>query len=159
MFGRSSAPTRDWETTKNLCNLSLPISGEKRIRKKLIKTLYKNKKKRRCWFKQRRSDTWWSNLMQGISPLEFWKKNLRLTRNKFFNLTYELQPYISPILSSPNHRALNADKKLALTSHYLKDTGSLIMTANNFSYQHCQFCYLWSLFGNLSEFRATILFA
>ena len=33
---------------------------------------------------------------------------------------------------SPNHRQLNADKKLALTLCYLKNTGSLIMTANNF---------------------------
>ena len=70
--------------------------------------------------------------MQWIYPLDFWKKNLRLTRNQFFNLTNELQPYISPSLLSPNHRALNADKKLALTLYYLKDTGSLIITANNF---------------------------
>ena len=27
---------------------------------------------------------------------------------------------------------MNADKKLTLTLYYLKDTGSLIMTANNF---------------------------
>ena len=75
---------------------------------------------------------WWSKLIQGISPFEFWKKNLFLTRNQFFDLTKELQPYISPILLSPNHRALNTDKKLALTLYYLKDTGSLIMTAHNF---------------------------
>ena len=59
--------------------------------------------------------------MQGISSLEFWQKNLRLTRNQFFKLTNELQPYISPSLLSPNHRALNADKKLGLTLYYLKD--------------------------------------
>ena len=111
--------------------LSLLISRKKRIRKKR-KTLYKNKKKRRCWFKQGRSGIWWSNLMQGISPLQFWKKNLRLTRNQFFNLTNELQPYISPSLLLPNHLALNADKKLAQTLYYLKDKGSLTMTANNF---------------------------
>ena len=46
-------------------------------------------------------------------------------------MTDELEPYISPSLLSPNHRVLNADKKLALTLYYLKDTGSLIMTANN----------------------------
>ena len=93
--------------------------------------------------------------MQVISPLEFWKKNLCLTRNQFFNLTNELQRYISPSLLSPNHPALKADKKLALTLYYLKDTGSLIMTANNFGvainsassiiYEVC----LASLFGNL----------
>ena len=70
--------------------------------------------------------------MQGISPLVFWEKNLHLTRNQFFNLTNELQPYISPSLLLPNHRALNADKKFAQTLYYLKDRGSLTMTANNF---------------------------
>ena len=39
---------------KTFIMLSLRISGEKRIWKKL-KTLYRNKKKRRCWFKQGRS--------------------------------------------------------------------------------------------------------
>ena len=67
-----------------------------------------------------------------IYPFEFWKKNLHLTRNQFLNLTNELQPYISPSLLSSNHRALNADKKLTLTLYYFRDTGSLIMTANNF---------------------------
>ena len=66
-----------------------------------------------------------SNLMAGISPLQFWKKNLLLTINQFFNLTNELQPQISQSLLSPNHRALNADKKLVLTLQYLKETGSL----------------------------------
>ena len=70
--------------------------------------------------------------MQGMSHLEFWKKNLRLTRNQFFNLTSELQPFISPSLLSLNHRTLNADKKLALNLYYLEDTGSLTMTANDF---------------------------
>ena len=43
-----------------------------------------------------------------------------------------MQPSISPSLLSPTHRALNADKKLALTLYCLRDTGSLIMTVNNF---------------------------
>ena len=70
--------------------------------------------------------------MQGISPLELGKKNSRLTRNQFFDLTNELQPYTSPSLLSPSHRAFNVDKKLTLTLYYLKDTESLIMTANAF---------------------------
>ena len=57
---------------------------------------------------------------------------MRLTRNQFFDFTNELQPYISPRLLLLNHGTLNADKKLALTLYYLKDTGSLIITANNF---------------------------
>ena len=39
------------------------------------------------------------------------KKDLRLTRSQFLNLTNELQLYISSSLLSPNHRTLNADKK------------------------------------------------
>ena len=70
--------------------------------------------------------------MQGISPLELGKKNSRLTRNQFFDLTNELQPYTSPSLLSPSDRAFNVDKKLTLTLYYLKDTESLIMTANAF---------------------------
>ena len=67
-----------------------------------------------------------------IYPLELWKKNLHLTRNQFFNLTNELQRYISLSLLSSKHRALNADKKLTLTLYYFEDIWSLIMTANNF---------------------------
>ncbi len=41
--------------------------------------------------------------------------------------------YISPNLSSANYRALSAEKKLALTLYFLKDTGSPGMTANAFA--------------------------
>ena len=65
--------------------------------------------------------------------MNIWKKNLRLTRNHFFDWANKLQPYISPKLLLLNHGTSNADqKKLALTLHYLNDTGSLIITANNF---------------------------
>ncbi len=37
-----------------------------------------------------------------------------------------------PDPKSPNYRALSAEKKLAVTLYYLKDTGSLQMTANTF---------------------------
>ena len=45
---------------------------------------------------------------------EEWKKNFRLSRTQFFSLLEELQPNITPKPSSPNHRALAADKKLAI---------------------------------------------
>ena len=38
---------------------------------------------------------------------------------------------------SPNYRALTAEKKLAITLYYLKDTGSLAMTANSFGIAIC----------------------
>ena len=53
---------------------------------------------------------------------------MRLTRNQFFDLTNGTSLNHGFL----NHGTLNADKKLALTLYYLKDTGSLIITANNF---------------------------
>ncbi len=71
-------------------------------------------------------------MWNGIAPEEHWKKNFRMPRESFMDLLAELNPYISPNLSSPNYRALSAEKKLALTLYFLKDTGSLGMTANTF---------------------------
>ena len=39
---------------------------------------------------------------------------------------------ISPNPSSPNYRAISAEKKLAMMLYFFKDTGSLGMTANTF---------------------------
>ena len=61
------------------------------------------------------------------------EKNFRLPRERFVELAEELRPYISPNPLSPNYRALSTEKKLAVTLYYLKDTGSLAMTANTFS--------------------------
>ena len=55
-----------------------------------------------------------------------------MTRESFMSLLVVLNPFISPNPSSPNYRAINAEKKLALTLYFLKDTGSLGMTANTF---------------------------
>ena len=43
-----------------------------------------------------------------------------------------IQPFISPNLLSINLRIITAEKKLAITLYYLKDTGSFTMTANSF---------------------------
>ena len=47
-------------------------------------------------------------------------------------LLAELKSYIVPDCMSPNFRASSAEKKLAVTLYYLKETGSLQMTANIF---------------------------
>ena len=52
-----------------------------------------------------------------------------MSRDQFYNLVKELNPFITPNPLSPNRRALPADKKLAITLYYLKDTVSLPMTA------------------------------
>eukprot|EP00794_Sanderia_malayensis_P020819 gene20819-biopygen15353 len=71
-------------------------------------------------------------MIGGMVAEENWKKNFRMTQEMFYELVEELRPYISPDNSTPNYRALSADKKVAITLYYLKDTGSLIMTANLF---------------------------
>lgn len=55
-----------------------------------------------------------------------------MTRAVFMILVEELRPFISAHPRSPNHTALTAEKNLALTLYYLKDMGSLSMTANSF---------------------------
>ena len=55
-----------------------------------------------------------------------------MLRACFVNLVSELRPYISPHPKSPNHRALSTEKKVAIALYFLKDTGSLRMTANSF---------------------------
>jgi predicted DNA-binding protein YlxM (UPF0122 family) len=71
-------------------------------------------------------------MMNNSLPNEEWKKNFRLSRTQFFKLLDEQRPYITPKPNSPNYRSLPAQKKLAMTLYYLKDTGSLRMTANSF---------------------------
>ena len=68
---------------------------------------------------------------------EPWRKDFRLSMDVFYNLLDKLGPYISPNPLSPNTRALNADKKLAVTLYYSRDTGSLNMTANTFGLAIC----------------------
>jgi hypothetical protein len=69
-------------------------------------------------------------MMNNSLPNEEWKKNFRLSRTKFFKLLDEQRPYITPKPNSPNYRSLPAQKKLAITLYYFKDTCSLRMTAN-----------------------------
>ena len=90
------------------------------------------RKKRSCWHKPGRTDLCWKNIWTGVAPEECWKENFRMSRAAFVNLVSELRPYISSNPKSPNHRALSAEKKVAVALYFLKDTGSLRMTANSF---------------------------
>ena len=68
---------------------------------------------------------------------DIWKKNFRLSRAEFDQICNELKPYISPNILSLNHRALPVEKKVAAVLYFLKDTGSMIMTANTFGIHQC----------------------
>ncbi len=102
-----------------------------KLKKSKLKRL--QRKKRKLWFKPGRTDLWWQNLVNGEAMDECWRKNFRLTREEFDDLVKQLEPQISSGNSpSPNYRALSLEKKVAITLYYLKDTGSLNMTANAF---------------------------
>ena len=56
------------------------------------------------------------------------RKTSEYPRSKFDALADELRPYISPDPSSPT-MGLSVEKKLAITLHLLKYTGSITVTA------------------------------
>ena len=53
-----------------------------------------------------------------------------MTKESFMKLLTKISPLISPKSNSPNYRLLSAERKLDVTLCYLKDTGSLWMSAN-----------------------------
>ena len=55
----------------------------------------------------------------------------------FFEILDEVKPLLDPKPNCPNYRFLLSEKKLAITLYYLKDTGSLWMTANTFGIHQC----------------------
>ena len=98
----------------------------------MVKRKTLNKKKRTSWYKDGRTDLWWKYFVSGVTPKEFWKKNFRLEEASFFDLASHLRPYISPNPNLPNRRALCANKKVAITLYFLKDYGTVSITANSF---------------------------
>lgn len=83
---------------------------------------YLNRRNRSCWHKPGWTELWWQNIWIGVAPEECRKENFRMSRAYFMNLVSDLRPYISPNSKSPNHRALSAEKKVAVASYFLKDT-------------------------------------
>ena len=60
------------------------------------------------------------------------EKNFRFSRSQFVIVVKELRARIFPDPRSPNFRALTLEKKVAMALYYLKNKGSLCMTANAF---------------------------
>ena len=100
----------------------------------LKKTKYQTYvKKRSLWVRfTERTGTWWQKMLGPDVTDNCWRKNFRMNKEDFFELAGLLKPIIRPKWISPNYRQLTTEKKLAITLHYLKDTGSLWMTANTF---------------------------
>ena len=101
-------------------------------RTKHIKFRRLRRKPRTIWVAGGRTDQWWRNLVSGNLPSDTWNKNSRMSKESFYLLVAQLDPVVGPKPNSPNYRFLVTDKKLAITLYYLKDTGSLWMTANTF---------------------------
>ena len=66
-----------------------------------------------------------------------WKKNLRMDRDVFIALADEIRPYLQPGRSPRGLDVLSVEKQLAMTLYFLKDQGSLSMTANAFGITRC----------------------
>ena len=84
-----------------------------------------------------RSEQWWRNLLEGILPDTEWRKNFRMDHDIFMKIANDLQPYLRSRRGSRGKDMLSVEKQLALTLYYLKDQGSLAMTANSFSVALC----------------------
>ena len=85
----------------------------------------------------------WSHRTVVAEPLQQnsaeseWKKNLRMDHDVFIALVDEIRPYLQPGRSPRGLDVLSVEKQLALTLYFLKDQGSLSMTANAFGIAHC----------------------
>lgn len=75
------------------------------------------------------------NLFDGRLPDAEWKKNLRMDRDVFMSPANEIRPYIQP--GTRGLHVLSVEKQLALPLYFLKDKGSLSMTANAFGAAWC----------------------
>ena len=95
------------------------------------------RKRRSVWVINGRTDQWWQNMIGEDVPDWCWKKNFRMSKECFLELANELRPFLAPNPDSPNRRALSKEKRLAITLYYLKDTGSLWMTANASGIHQC----------------------
>ncbi|CAB4016610.1 Hypothetical predicted protein [Paramuricea clavata] len=98
-----------------ICMLLLRKQSYWRPKWKKARQRYLRRKKRGCLHKPGRTDLWWENILNGVSPEESWKKNFRMSRDDFMELVVELRPYISPKPGSPNYRRFTAEKKVAIT--------------------------------------------
>ena len=107
------------------------LARMKHLRRRAIR------RRRRCWRTPGRTEQWWLNLYNGILPASAWKKNLRMDREVFMTLANELRPFLQPGIGPRGLDVISVEKQLALTLYFLKDQGSIPMTANAFGVAFC----------------------
>lgn len=93
---------------------------------------YSRRKKREFWVSPGRTDLWWQNLLLGKMPQMEWCKNFRMDYDTFSKLVNSISHLIEPHTDSFRPDTISAEKKVAMVIYYLKDQGSLRMTANIF---------------------------
>ena len=90
------------------------------------------RKKGSLWKVPGRAEQWWLDLDERVSPPEVWKKNFRVRREDFLELVEMIRPYPSERSKRARQDVITLEKGVAMTLHYLKDQGSIVMTANVF---------------------------
>ena len=81
----------------------------------------------------------WKNakLYGGKMPMEEWKRNLRMSKEYFQNLVELIWPHVKERSSQVRQDVINVEKRVAVTLYYLKDQGSMKLTANSFGIACC----------------------
>ena len=75
--------------------------------------------------------------MSDLMPPDEWKKNLRLPKDDFHILVEMIRPHSKVRSSKIRRDVLSLEKRVAVTLYYLKDQGSMKMTANVFGIARC----------------------
>ena len=69
--------------------------------------------------------------------MEDWKKNFRMSREVFMSVVEKLRIFLTPKPNPRSSDTISVEKQLGVTLYYLKDQGSLVMTANAFVLATC----------------------
>lgn len=112
-------------------------SGGNIARLRQTRRLARGSARGRLWRKAGRTAAWWDNLYSGKLPEEDWKKNLRMSREVFMSVVEKLRVFLTPKPSPRGSDTISVEKQLGVTLYYLKDQGSLVMTANAFGLATC----------------------
>ena len=88
--------------------------------------------KKSIWVKPGRTDQWWRNLKSDKMSSNRWKSNLRISKEDFRVLVEMIRPFAVARSFKVRRDVLSLEKRVAITLHYLKNQGSMWMTANAF---------------------------
>ena len=82
----------------------------------------------------------WSYRTVVVEFGEVWKKNFRVRCEDILELVEMIRPYARERSKRARQDIIALEKRVAMTLHYLKDQGSIVMTANVFAYSISSTC-------------------